>query len=162
VISSVAGEKSRAGNIHIKGEMVKTPVDIYHVDNTIYNWDSFSKRWLVIDDAQSNSTRVLISELDPLSNFNFKSIGEISLQGFEKVAGRRCAVIYCKPGVENELLEILWKDFVYKIRVDMDDRVIREATLSATSKNNPGTSLSLKVSFTDYNQDISIKKPDVH
>ncbi len=102
VISKVAGEKSPEGNIHIKGEMVKTPVDIYHFNQAIYQFDSFSKRWLVIKDAQCNSTKVLMTELDPLSNFNFKNIGEIQKTSTETVDGSRCAVICCKPSVENE------------------------------------------------------------
>ena len=48
VISQVQGEKA-AGNTHIKGEMVNTPVDIYYIDRTIYNYDSFASKWLVID-----------------------------------------------------------------------------------------------------------------
>lgn len=161
VISKVAGEKSPEGNIHIKGEMVKTPVDIYHFEQAIYQFDSFSKRWLVIKDAQCNSTKVLMTELDPLSNFNFKNIGEIQKTSTETVNGSRCAVICCKPSVENELMEILWQDFNYKIWVDMRERVIKKATLSAVSKNNEKTFLQLNVAFDDYNDKIAINKPDV-
>ena len=48
VISEVDGEKQQ-GNTHIKGEMVNTPVDIYYLDRTIYNYDSLANKWLVID-----------------------------------------------------------------------------------------------------------------
>ncbi|MGE5405939.1 MAG: hypothetical protein ACM3PP_13510 [Candidatus Saccharibacteria bacterium] len=161
VISKVEGEKSSEGNIHIKGEMVKTPVDIYHFKQSIFNWDSFSKRWLVINDAQSNSTKVLISELDPLSNFNFKNIGEVKKEGFETIDGSKCMIICCRPSVENELMEILWQDFTYKIWIDINERVIKKTALSAVSKNNSNTFLSLKVSFKNYNSNIKINKPNV-
>jgi hypothetical protein len=122
-ISKIQGEKSPEGNIHIKGEMVKTPVDIYHFDQAIYNWDSFSERWLVIKDNQTDSTKVLISELDPLSNFNFKNIGEIKETGWENVDGRKCLIVNCKPSVENELMEILWRAFDYNIYIDVKEKL---------------------------------------
>lgn len=160
-ISKIQGEKSTEGHIHIKGEMVKTPVDIYHIDKAIYNWDSFSKRWTVIQDDQTNTTKVLISELDPLSNFNFKNIGEIKKKGWETIDGRKCMVVNCKPSVENELMEILWRSFDYNIYIDVKEKVVRKATLSATSKNNADTYLNMTVSFTDFNEKISIAKPKI-
>lgn len=161
VISRVEGEKSEEGNIHIKGEMVKTPVDIYHFNQTVYNWDSFSKRWLEIKDSQSNPAKVLISELDPLSNFHFKNVGEVHKVGWGNVDRSRCMIINCRPSVENELMEILWQDFRYKIWIDAEERVIRKATLSAVSKNNPDTKLQLSVSFKDYGKTIRVEKPDI-
>lgn len=158
-ISKVQGEKSLEGNIHIKGEMVKTPVDIYHFDQAIYNWDSFSERWLIIKDTQTDSTKVLISELDPLSNFNFKNIGDIKQTGWETVDGRKCMVVRCKPSVENELMEVLWRSFDYNIYIDVKEKLVRKATLSATSKNNADTYLNMTVSFKDFNQKIPIEKP---
>jgi len=160
-ISKIQGEKSTEGYIHIKGEMVKTPVDIYHIDKAIYNWDSFSERWTVIQDDQTNTTKVLISELDPLSNFNFKNIGEIKKKGWETIDGRKCMVVNCKPSVENELMEILWRSFDYNIYIDVKEKVVRKATLSATSKNNADTYLNMTVSFMDFNEKISIAKPKI-
>jgi len=160
-ISRIQGEKSPEGHIHIKGEMVKTPVDIYHIDQAIYNWDSFSERWMVIKDAQTDTTKVLISELDPLSNFNFKSIGEIKRKGWETIDGRKCMIVNCKPSVENELMEIRWRSFDYNIYIDVKDKLVRKATLSAVSKNNEDTYLNMTVSFKDFNEKISIVKPTV-
>jgi hypothetical protein len=160
-ISKIQGEKSPEGNIHIKGEMVKTPVDIYHFDQAIYNWDSFSERWLVIKDNQTDSTKVLISELDPLSNFNFKNIGEFKETGWENVDGRKCLIVNCKPSVENELMEILWRAFDYNIYIDVKEKLVRKATLAATSKNNDKTFLNMTVSFRDFNENIPIEKPNV-
>ncbi|MGI6514745.1 MAG: hypothetical protein GX052_08715 [Syntrophomonadaceae bacterium] len=160
-ISRIQGEKSPEGHIHIKGEMVKTPVDIYHFDQAIYNWDSFSQRWTVIKDAQTDTTKVLISELDPLSNFNFKKIGEIKTKGWETIDGRKCMIVNCKPSVENELMEVLWRSFDYNIYVDVKEKLVRKATLSATSKNNADTYLKMTVSFKDFNEKISIGKPKI-
>ena len=68
--------------------MVKTPVDIYYIDQTTYNWDASTKKWLVISDINTKTSNILISELDPLSNFNFKSISQVNKVGFEKVGNQ--------------------------------------------------------------------------
>ncbi len=162
VVSRIQGEKDDSGSTHIKGEMVKTPIDIYHIKDTTYNWDSSSKKWLVIKDAEADTRDVLIAELDPLSNLNFKSISQVEKLGFEKVGGTRCFIISCRPSIENELMEVALKDFRYKLWVDYRQKYIRRATLSAVSKNNPNARLTMKVEFFDFNQDIRVQKPELN
>ena len=72
VISRVEGEKSGA-NTHIKGEMVNTAVDIYYIDRTIYNYDAFSKKWLVIESDTNKRRNCSFHELNPLSKFDLNS-----------------------------------------------------------------------------------------
>jgi len=162
VVSRIQGEKDDSGSTHIKGEMVKTPIDIYHIKDTTYNWDSSSKKWLVIKDAEADTRDVLIAELDPLSNLNFKSISQVEKLGFEKVGGTRCFIISCRPSIENELMEVALKDFRYKLWVDYRQKYIRRATLSAVSKNNPNARLTMKVEFFDFNQDIRVQKSELN
>ncbi|MDI9466462.1 MAG: hypothetical protein QM343_01105 [Bacillota bacterium] len=159
VISEVEGEKEQA-NTHLKGEMVNTPVDIYYIDRTIYNYDSFSDKWLVIDSGTVNSEELLISELNPLSNFRFKNISGITKVGFEAVDGTECLVVSCQPSVESQLLESLWEKFNYQLWIDYKQQVIRKAALRAVNKQNPSTHLSIEVEFYDINQPIKIKPPD--
>lgn len=159
VISSVAGEKSNL-NTHIKGEMVHTPVDIYYVNRTIYNYDSFADKWLVIESDTSNAEELLISELKPLSNFRFKQVGEVEKVGFEDVDGTECLVVRCQPSVENQLLETLWQDFTYQFWIDYQQRLIKKANLTAANKQNAGTRLKLEASFKDINEKIVITPPD--
>lgn len=160
VISQVQGEKSK-DNTHIKGEMVNTSVDIYYIDRTIYNYDSFAKKWLVIESGTSNSEELLISELNPLSNFRLKELNEVQKQGFEVLDGADCMVVTCKPAVEAKLLETMWKDFQYRVWIDFKNDLIKQAVLNATNRKNPGTQLSLEVRLRDFNHQIEIKAPDV-
>lgn len=159
VISEVEGEKEQ-GNTHLKGEMVNTPVDIYYIDRTIYNYDSFSDKWLVIDSGTANSEELLISELNPLSNFRFKNISAVKKVGFELVDGTECLVVSCQPSVESQLLESLWSDFDYQLWIDYKQQVIRKAALQAVNKQTPTTRLSIAVEFYDIDQPIEIKPPD--
>lgn len=161
VISRVDGEKSGA-NTHIKGEMVNTAVDIYYIDRTIYNYDTFSKKWLVIESDTEKAEELLISELNPLSNFRFKQIAAVEKLRFERVGGAECLVVSCRPTVESQLLESLWNNFEYHIWLDYKDKVIRKADLSAINKKAPDTRLNLLVEFRDWNQNVDIKPPDIN
>ncbi|MGR6835286.1 LolA family protein [Syntrophomonas erecta] len=159
VISEVKGERTK-GNTHIKGEMVNTPIDIYYIDRTIYNYDSFSKKWLVIDSGTTNSEELLISELNPLSNFRFKQVADVSKVGFGTIDGTECLVIDCRPSIESQLLESIWKDFQYRLWIDYKQNLICKAVLTAVNKQTPQTKLNLKVEFKDINQKLSIRPPD--
>ena len=160
VISEVEGEKS-GDNTHIKGEMVHTPVDIYYVDRTIYNYDSFSKKWLVIENDTSGPEELLISELNPLSNFYFKNVDNVEKLGFERIDGTECLVVKCRPSVESQLLETRWKDFSYQFWIDYKKDRIHKAVLQATNQKMPDTRLTMTVLFKDLNKKISIQPPDI-
>ncbi|HCF51185.1 MAG TPA: hypothetical protein DER60_12940, partial [Syntrophomonas sp.] len=108
---------------------------------TIYNYDSFANKWLVIDSDTSNCEELLISELSPLSNFRLKSLGEVQKIGFEKVDGTECLVVSCQPTVESQLLESMWKEFDYQFWVDYHNNLIKRATLTAKNQQNDNTSL---------------------
>lgn len=158
VISRVDGEKAD-GSTHIKGEMVNTVVDIYYIDRTIYNYDSLAERWLIIESETSNSEELLVSELNPLSNFRLKEPGEVEKIGFEKVDGVECLVVGCQPTVESRLLESMWKEFDYRFWLDYRQNLIRKATLTAKNQQNEQTILKLTVHFHDFDKKIVITPP---
>lgn len=159
VISTVVGEKDH-GNTHIKGEMVNTPVDIYYIDRTIYNYDTFSKHWLEIDSGTSQAEELLISELNPLSNFRFRDVGKVEKLGFEKIDGAECLVVKCNPTVESQLLETRWKDFEYRLWIDYNKNWIRKGELKACNKKTGKTRLNIEVTLKDFNESMEIKPPD--
>lgn len=160
VISEVTGEKDH-GKTHIKGEMVNTPVDIYYIDRTIYNYDTFSKHWLEIDSGTSQAEELLISELSPLSNFRFKDVTKVQKLGFEEIDGADCLVVKCSPTVESQLLETRWKDFEYRLWIDYNKGWIRKGMLSAVNKKTGKTRLNIEVTLKDFNEKIEIKPPDI-
>ncbi len=160
VISQVEGEREN-GNTHIKGEMVNTPVDIYYLDQTIYNYDSTANKWLVIDSGTSNSEELLITELNPLSNFRFKNVNQVQKVRFEDIDGTECLLVQCNPVVESGLLDNLWKDFQYNIWVDYKTNLIKKATLTAASKRSDTTNLEINVGFSDFGKNLEINAPMV-
>lgn len=160
VISEVTGEKSHE-KTHIKGEMVNTPVDIYYIDRTIYNYDSFSNKWLVLESDTTNTRDLLVSELNPLSNFKIKKPTGIEKQGFEDVDGTECMLVTCKTGVESELLETFWQDFEYQFWIDYHHGLIKKAALQAVNKESIQSILKIQAVFYDMNRKIEIMAPDV-
>ena len=107
--------------------MVNTPVDIYYINRSIYNYDSASEKWLIIESDSSNAEELLISELNPLSNFRIRAPATVEKVGFEKINGTECLVAACETGVQSELLETFWKDFKYKFWIDYKKGWIRKA-----------------------------------
>lgn len=159
VISEVYGEKSD-GKTHIKGEMVNTPVDIYYIDGTIYNYDSISKKWLVIESDKSNNEELLISELNPMSNFRIGESGTVDKIGFEKINGVECLLVGCKNEAQSELLQTFWQDFEYKFWIDYKKGFLRKAFLTAKNKESLETTLTITANFNDINKKVSIEAPD--
>jgi hypothetical protein len=160
VISQVEGEKSQ-GKTHIKGEMVNTPVDIYYINRSIYNYDSASEKWLIIESDSSNAEELLISELNPLSNFRIRAPATVDKVGFEKINGTECLVAACETGVQSELLETFWQDFKYKFWIDYKKGWIRKAQVEARNKESFETRLKIEVVFKDINKKIDIEAPDL-
>ncbi len=160
VISRVDGEKSE-GKTHIKGEMVNTPVDIFYIDRTIYNYDSLSDKWLIIESDTTNSEELLISELNPMSNFRIRAPGTVEKIGFEKIDGTECLVAACKTGVQSELLETFWQDFEYQFWIDYNKGLVKKACVEAKNKDSFETILKIEVVYKDVNKKIDIEAPDV-
>lgn len=160
VISKVNGEK-QGSNTHIKGEMVNTPVDIYFIDRTIYNYDQFSNKWLIIDTDKTNSEELLISELKPLSNLQYETVFDVQKVGFEVLDGTDYLIVTCRPTLTSDWLTGMWQDFECQIWIDYQQDLIKKAVLKATNRAVSTTSLKIKVDFKDINDSIIIPLPDL-
>ena len=74
IMSEVQGERE-AGKVHIQGEMVKTPIDIYYIDGVIYNYDELAEKWMVIESDTGSAAELYINELNPLIYMDFRENG---------------------------------------------------------------------------------------
>jgi hypothetical protein len=160
VISEVTGEKSR-GNAHIKGEMVNTAIDIYFIDRTIYNYDATADKWMVIAVEKDHCEDLLISELNPLSNFKLDNPGQVQKRGFEKIDGAETLIVTCFPAGENQLLETSWQDIEYNFWIDYKNHTFVRAQLFANHQKNPSTKLSIDLALKNINEAFLIEPPDI-
>jgi len=158
-ISSVAGEKE-GENVHIKGEMVKTPVDIYFIDGTIYNYDSTASRWMVIESGTSSTAELLISELKPLTYLMYEDLQNIEKVGFEEIDGDNCIKLRFSGVIKNSLINKMWQDFNCQLWIDYKQDIIKKVEITAINKNNNKTSLQIIMHFKDIDQKINIRPPE--
>jgi hypothetical protein len=160
-LSEVLGEKADAQTLHLTGTMVNTPIELYQAGDTAYNKDPFTNRWYTVSGYDLTRQEILLMEVNPLANFNFKEIVEINNLGREKVGSDSCWVLACTADLENPLLEALWQDFRFQFWIDRDDHLLRKGQLTACSKSNPETKLTITAEFYDYNQPIQLAVPKV-
>lgn len=158
-ISSVVGEKE-GENVHIKGEMVKTPVDIYFIDGTIYNYDSTVSRWMVIESGTSSTAELLISELKPLTYLMYEDMQNIEKVGFEEIDGDNCLQLRFNGVIKNSLINKMWEDFNCQLWIDYKHNIIKKLEISAVNKNNDKTLLQISMHFKDIDKKINIKPPE--
>jgi len=159
--SDVTGEKADPHDLHLRGTMVNTPIELYQVGDTSYNKDPFTNRWYTVKGYDLTRQEILMMEVNPLANFNFKEVIEVNNIGKEKVQDKNCWVLECTADLENQLLEVLWQDFRFQFWVDREDHLLRKGQLTARSKTNPESLLTITTEFKDYNQPIQFEVPQV-
>lgn len=157
--SKVEGERVLPDKVHIKGTVLKTPVEFTQVENNTYMKDPFSGKWITLKDMKMSQTELFVSELNPLANFNFKDIPEQALVGEERVDGDNCLVYELKPNVENVFLEEQFDDFYYKVWVDKNDLTIRQAIIRANKADSTPGGLEILIKLWDYNRELKIDVP---
>ncbi len=158
-ISTVSGEKSGPSDYHFKGNILKSDVEVYQVGNTTYMKDQQTGKWMTIEDNDIAKQEVLMIEINPLANFNFKDIAEMKFLRKENLGQVKCRVFEIKPNLDNQLLEMFWQRFKYQIWIDNKDKFIRKAVVSAASKTQAKAELNVIVEFNDFGQSIKFNPP---
>lgn len=161
LLSDLHGEKSRQG-IYLRGlvPLIKADVEIYHIGDTIYRRDPFTKGWVVVPTGGRVGIEQLITELNPLGVFNFPDDNFVAKYvGTERVGRKKCRVYEVMTRGENKYLELFWQDFNYILWVDKKEGFIRQAQISAEHRDNSQHTLKVVLSLRDYNVPIELKPP---
>lgn len=159
--SDISGEKANRHDLHLIGTMVNTPVELYQIGDVSYNKDPFNNRWYTVEGYDLTQQELLMVEVNPLANFNFKEIVSATYSGREEVLKHNCWVVECTADLENQMLEVLWQDFRFKFWIDWKNHWLRKGELFAYSKNNPDNFLTISVEFFDYNKPIRLEVPQI-
>lgn len=157
--SKVEGERVMPDKVHIKGTVLKTPVEFTQTDDNTYMKDPFSGKWLSLKGNQLSKSELFITELNPLANFNFKDIPEIQLVGEERLDGEECLVYELKPNIVNIFLEEQFDQFFYTLWVDKEEPVIRQARIMADRAEGDSGGLEILIKFWDFNKNLDIAVP---
>ncbi|RYD03113.1 hypothetical protein N752_22130 [Desulforamulus aquiferis] len=157
--SKVEGERVMPDKVHIKGTILKTPVEFTQIQNNTYMRDPFSGKWITLNDVRMSQAELFVTELNPLSNFNFKDIPELSYRGEEQINGETLLAYELRPNVENIFLEEQFNDFFYKVWVDPKGKTIRQATIRANKTLGDVNGLEIFIKMWDYNRNLKIDIP---
>lgn len=159
IFSDLVGEKSDETAFHVKGTMLKTPIDLYQIKDTTYRLDSLTNKWIIMENNSLLKESLLMTELNPLSNFYFKDIISASYLGKEKINRRNTYKLECIPVIENRWLDSYFKDLKYTLWVDKKDKLLKKAMVTANSKENKSGTITIEVELYDYHETIEIKPP---
>lgn len=161
IFSVLEGEKA-GNNRHIQGSILGTDVNIYNIDDTIYQQDPVGGTWNVVKNKDLAALALLITETDPEENYRFKDIGEVIYLGKEKVEEANTRKIEFYPVLEDEWIERYFKDITFTLWVSNGSRpYIVKAVISGVSKENSEAKLVIENYFSDLNKEITIQTPFV-
>ena len=141
--------------------MLRQDVEAYQIEDTTYLREGNSDKWMVMENNNIMTMQQFTTEINPLSNFSFAVPDTVDLIGKEKIDDRNCIVLECMPHVENQILNLHWKNFRYKFWVDKGKKVIAKAEVIAENKENAKSHLDLRMTLGDFNKIDNISAPKV-
>ncbi|MGF7186085.1 hypothetical protein GGQ84_002178 [Desulfitispora alkaliphila] len=156
--TDIEGIKANETDFHIKGNMYETDVEIYQFEDITYQRDPVSDKWMEFPNTVTDM-EVMMAEINPMSNFNFTQLSEIEYHGIEKVSGNKMYVLTCEPDINNELLELYWEDFTYRLWVDKGSKKISIAEIKAFNIQNPNNYLIFNINLWDFDKKVDLEKP---
>ena len=158
LFSQLTGTKS-GENRHINGEVLGTPINIYYVNNAIFQQSSIDRSWRQVAEADLAAARQMITEITPETNFQFQEMGEIIYIGSEEIDGQMLHRLELDPIMADNWLERYFDNIHCIIWLDESAEFIVRARFSATSTQNPTVWLMIENTFSDFNQPITITAP---
>lgn len=160
LISDIQGDKGING-VHLVGSLpiVNAQVEIFQIGETVYRKDSYSNDWLIVPQRSKPGLEQLISELNPLASFYFSDKVDARYVGQERLGKKKCRVYEVMTRGENKFMELYWQEFKYIIWVDKKDEYISKALITAEHRDDSRHTLTVEITFRNYNGDIEITPP---
>ncbi|HZK83977.1 MAG TPA: hypothetical protein VFC58_04715 [Desulfosporosinus sp.] len=158
VLTQVLGEKD-GGNTHILGQLAGSEVEMIKIGDSTYSKDPFSKKWIRFTNTLA-AQEVFLAELNPLSSLQMKELGEVALGDQEKVNGEKVWVCHLMPSVQNQMMEVFWKDFQYTLYIRRSDKMLVKATIEAKNKVKSDP-MTMTLEFKDIGKKMTIQAPDI-
>ncbi|MEW5762540.1 MAG: hypothetical protein AB1776_05005 [Bacillota bacterium] len=158
-LSRFTGEFVAPDRAHVKGTLVKTPMEFVQVGENAYVKDFLTGKWFTLQGNRLLQSELFVTEVNPIAVFNFKDIPEMRYLGRKKVGGKKYEALEIKPIVHNPYLETQFGDFTYLIYVDPKEARLGRAEIEAYSKSDRKQKLEVTIEFWDYDKPIRIEPP---
>lgn len=148
-------------DVHLQGQLLKTPLDYYQVKGKIYLKDPYG-RWQQMPPPQAGS-QDLIEIL--LSSWGLLDWGQ-GLRATDqiteaKVAGVNCYRITTTPRITNPYLNQAFGQFEGTLWLDQKEGKLYRVMLTGTHQKNPGVKIFINLDFRRHNQINQPLKPPV-
>jgi hypothetical protein len=157
-LSQVEGEWVSPGQVHLKGDMFKTPVEFIKKGETVYLKDIFSEKWLAFHGNQLGRVEQCVLELSPLSLVQFKSLAGVRYAGREKLDREKTVVLECRPLFLEPALNEKYGNCRCRVWVAVRDGRVRQLALEPAEQNSNLPLLIL--GFWAYDQPAAIVTPE--
>ncbi|MGB9920303.1 MAG: hypothetical protein ACPLPT_06200 [Moorellales bacterium] len=154
-LSEVSGERDREGNFHFQGTMAGDRVEVYQIADTTYLLDSQTGKWMVVPGSELARQRMLMAEIDPLSNLRFASRGPAVYRGREN----RQHVLEFRAVPANEFMTTWFEEFTYRVWIDGRTRRLQKVLLEARSRANPQARATFAIQLFDYDLPLRLEPP---
>ena len=158
ILTQIQGEKG-GGNTRILGQLVWSEIEMILIGDSLYNRDPFTKTWVRFSNGPA-AQEVFLAELNPLSSLQFKELGEVVLNGQQKVNGEKVWVCNFKPSVQNQIMDEFWSDFNYTLFISKSQNTVVKAIIQAKNKEK-AEPMTMTLEFKDIGKKISIQTPNI-
>ncbi|HAG06840.1 MAG: Uncharacterized protein XD69_0582 [Clostridia bacterium 62_21] len=160
-LSRFTGEFVAPDRAHVKGSLVKTPMEFIQVGENAYVKDFLTGKWFVLQGNRLMQSELFVTEVNPTAVFNFKDVPQMRYLGRKKVDGKKYEALEVKPLVHNPYLETQFTDFTYLLYIDPKETRLGRAEIEAYAKSDRKQKLEVTIEFWDYNKPIKIEPPPV-
>lgn len=160
-LGSFTGEFVAPDRAHVRGHLVKTPMEFIQVGENAYVKDFLTGKWFILQGNRLMQSELFVTEVNPMAVFNFKDLPEVRYLGRKKVNGKKYDALEARPIVHNPYLEAEFTDFRYLIFVDPKELRVARAEIEAYARSNRKQKLEITIEFWDYNKPIKIEPPPV-
>ena len=157
--SAIEGVRAGASARQLKGDILGRAIEIIYLDGKIYRKDASDAAWRLLGVGELSDAANLINELEPVNNFRFETVGEITVIGKEKIDGKSCVIIEFYPTIADKWIPRYFKEIKYTVWITPNNPYILKATVSAISVENETAGLNISMSFSDFNSKIIITAP---
>lgn len=158
-LGEITGQLSGA-DLHVEGEMLGAPLNIYQLGQTTWRQDTITDQWLKTEDGRLLSESALMDEIDPRTAFHLSSITDITEGDTENLEEEKCYTLTLHPQTESGYYEKYFDDLTYTLWITMDDHQLRQARITATASSGSLTSeLCITSEFWDWNATPPIEPP---
>jgi len=152
------GERVFPDRVHLAGSMETVKLEFIQIGEKGFMKDPYSKQWIKLEGNQLSQSELFITELNPLGMFNFKDIPQIKNLDKVKDGEQEYLALLLQPNLANPFMEN-FINFEYEVWISPKDYLIKQADIKALTKGHEQVKFNLKLKFSDYDKDISIKSP---